>query len=343
MIKTLIVDDSSVVRLYIRAILKQDPEIIIVGEARDGQEALEKTKQLKPDVITMDIRMPRMDGLEATRAIMEQCPTPIIVVSSSINDRELNVAYNALQAGALAILEKPAGVQHPDFEHIKDDLINHIKLMSQVSLVRRRAIKKPPGLQKKARVAPGPEYKVVGIAASTGGPQAIRFILDKLPQDFPVPILVVQHMTRGFMQGMVKWLNSITKLDIVFAQHEERVVPGKVYFCEDDFHLSLGRNMKIALLPDPPLNGFRPSANILFQSLAQGLGQFAIGVILTGMGDDGSQGIKMMKDKGATTIAQDQESSIVFGMPRAAIEQGAADKIVSLNELPATLEALVGL
>ncbi|MBN2381624.1 chemotaxis-specific protein-glutamate methyltransferase CheB [bacterium] len=337
MIKVLIVDDSLVVRLYLRTLLEKDPEIKVVGEAGDGQDALEKARRLKPDLITMDIRMPVMDGFVATRAIMSECPTPIVVLSSSINDRDLNIAFNALNAGALSIIEKPKCTTDPDYNSITTELIDQIKLMSQIRVIRRRAIELPQPIKQVVKVPRGNNFRLVGFAASTGGPQTIKYILEQLPADFPIPIMIVQHIAKGFIEGMVSWLKKSTNLQLKLAVNHERASPGTVYFCSDKYHLTINNKMTIELLDQPPANCFRPSADIMFKSMAQNLGRKAIGVILTGMGNDGTEGLKSLKAVGGTTIAQDDKSSIVFGMPRSAIESGCVDTVVALEAIPTTL------
>lgn len=344
MIKVLIVEDSPVVREFLVRILGADPAIEVIGTANDGEEALEAVAKKRPDVITMDVHMPRLDGLEATRRIMETHPTPIVIVSGSTDPRDVATTFRAIEAGAVAALHPPAGIGHPDHETTTRELVQTVKLMSEIKVVRRtlRAGSKPqlplaaeaPRTQVEARV------KLVAIGASTGGPPVLQTLLAALPADFPVPILIVQHMASGFTQGFVQWLAQTSSLPMHLAAHDELVRPGHVYVAPDEFQMRVERGGRIALTKDAPENGLRPSVSFLFRSVAEAYGRDAVAGLLTGMGRDGADELKLLRDLGAMTFAQDEESSVVHGMPGAAILLDAATLILPSAKIAAVLTNL---
>lgn len=329
MIKVLVVEDSPVAADLIAHILSSDPEIAVVGKARNGLEAIDFLGRHKPDVVTMDIIMPKMDGLEATRRIMETSPIPIVVVSASLVREEVDKTFLALDAGAVAALEKPrlSDLGRPGSEAEK--LIEVVKLMSQVKVVRRwkRTLPAPKAsLPGAPPVSPLPvrDVKVVAIGASTGGPAVLNLILSGLTTNFPVPILVVQHIAPGFASGFVDWLNRASPLEVHLARDREIARPGSVYVAPDGVQMLIGPNLTITLAAEGPEKGLRPSVSYLFRSVAESFGDKAIGILLTGMGRDGADDLKLMRDRGAVTIAQDKESSVVYGMPGEAAKIGAA-------------------
>lgn len=348
MIKVLIVDDSPTIREYLRHIISTDEELKVVGVARDGDEAVRLVQETNPDVVTMDIQMPRMDGYEATRKIMEVHPVPIVVISSTLDPEQVSDTFRAIKAGAVAAMEKPRGPGHPESDRMVAKIIQTVKLMSEVRVVKRfrtatrrtdqRVVRELP---KSVSACPdrsggirnirplSREVKVVAIGASTGGPPVIRTILSTLPEDFPVPILLVQHIAPGFLQGMVDWLNKETALSVQISKHGERVRAGHVYFAPDGYHTGISRIGEILLSKDSPVNGLRPSVSHLFQSVAGTFGKRAAGVLLTGMGKDGASELKQMREAGAITIAQDKESSVVHGMPGEAIKLDAVEHVLS--------------
>ncbi|MCA1960113.1 MAG: chemotaxis-specific protein-glutamate methyltransferase CheB [Desulfomonile sp.] len=342
MIKVLVVEDSPVAAEFLVHILNSDPEITVMGTARNGVEAIELVNRDKPDVVTMDIIMPRMDGLEATRRIMETKPVPIVVVSASLVREEVDKTFLALEAGAVAALEKPraSGLGTRDSEAEK--LIEVVKLMSQVKVIRRWKKAEPaPKTEPTRDVTPVPrllsrDIKVVAVGASTGGPAVLNSILSSLSRDFPVPILVVQHIAPGFAGGFVDWLNRASPLAVHLAQDGEIARPGCVYVAPDGRQMRIGANFAIALTDEGSETGLRPSVAYLFRSVAESFGAQAVGILLTGMGRDGADDLKLMREKGAVTIAQDKESSVVYGMPGEAAKIGAAryslppDKITDL-------------
>jgi two-component system, chemotaxis family, protein-glutamate methylesterase/glutaminase len=331
MIRVLIVEDSGVARELIRHILCADPDIRIIGTAGDGEEALEFVAKDKPDVITMDIIMPKMDGFEATRRIMETQPVPIVMVTATLVQEEVDRTWQAVEAGAVAVLEKP---RYPYTDEESARLVQTVKLMSQVKLVRRwkrsAAVAPPqPAPAKRQVIVPKEkparkDLAAVVVGASTGGPQALHQILSKLPADFPAPILLVQHISPGFTAGFVQWLNRAVPLEVRLPANGDRAQAGKVYVAPDGYHMKIDKFMRILLTKEDPIGGIRPSVSCLFRSAAEALGGRALGILLTGMGRDGAEELAEMKNRGATTIIQDEESCVVYGMPGEAAKLGAA-------------------
>lgn len=339
MIRILIVEDSPTVRILLKNVLESDPELKVIGTASNGLQGIKQTKRLKPDLITMDIRMPVMDGFEATRRIMAECPTPIVVVSVDIDDPALQIPFNAKKVGALDVVEKPAGLSHKDFEKIRQRLISSVKLMSQVTVVKQRF---SSGLQRPlTRQINSPKRQIVVVGASTGGPGALKTFLKSLPATFPLPIVIVQHMSVGFLKGLIKWLQSECALSIVTASEGQRIQPRTVYFAPDGCHLELRRRQIFSFNYNPPVNYVRPSVNVLFESVAQTYRAATIGILLTGMGEDGAIGLKKIHDHGGLTIVQDENSSVIYGMPKAAVELGAVDHILPIEQIGPMLKQLV--
>ncbi len=343
MIRVLVVDDSPTARALIVEILQSDPEIQVVGEARDGLEGVELTQKLRPNLVTMDVRMPRLDGFAATKEIMIATPTPIVIVTTSIETREVEVAMQALRAGALAAIRKPPGPESPAFEEAAQKLLATVKAMAQVKVVRHwRA---PSGARKTGREAVRSEGSslrtpLVAIAASTGGPGALHRILSELPGNFPAPVLVVQHNTPGFMAGLVSWLDGCSDLPVKVAQQGELLLPHTVYLAPDERHLGVSPQGTALLSDAPAVGGFRPSGTYLFDSAARVCGSSLIAVILTGMGEDGTEGLRTVEQTGGQVIAQDEASSVVWGMPGTAVAAGLANLILPLDAIPARLVEL---
>jgi two-component system chemotaxis response regulator CheB len=341
-IKVLIVDDSPVVRDFLARILTSDPEIRVVGTAGNGEEAVEAVRDSRPDVVTMDIHMPKMDGFEATRRIMETHPVPIVIVSGSVNAAEVTTSFRAMEAGALTVLARPQGLGHPDHEKSARELIKTVKLMAEVRVIRRwprpAGAKAPPtGPASRPEAA----IKVVAIGASTGGPVVIQRLLAALPQEFPAAVLIVQHMARGFIAGFAEWLAQSSGIPVKVAVHGEPLHPGCAYVAPDGLNMGVGPDGRITLSRGENNNGHCPSVAHLFRSVAESCAGRAIGVLLSGMGKDGAEELGLMKAGGSVTIAQDAESSVVYGMPGEARNLGAAAHVLPPDGIAEALKRLV--
>lgn len=342
-IRVLIVEDSLVVRELLKHIIGLDDRFEVVGAVESAEEGLVQLDALRPDVISLDIRLPGMNGLDATLQIMAKRPTPIVVVAANVDDDELNIAMNALRAGALAVVEKPVGVTNAAFESMAQHLCTQLAIMSQVKVVRqgidrglRFGTAEPPVARRPAK-----GYSLVGIVSSTGGPQALVQLLGSLGKDFPLPILLVQHITASFLEGFVSWLSGVTPFKVRIAHGGDVPEPGTVYVPPADRHLAL-RGGKLELVDSPPLHSQKPSGSVLLSSLAKDLGRRAIGVVLTGMGSDGADGMAELHKAGGHTIAEDESTCVVFGMPAAAAKLGAVKDMLPLPRIAQRLVQLAG-
>ena len=345
MIKILITDDSDTIATLLKTLFEKEPDMLVIGRARNGRQAVEMSRELMPDIITMDIRMPIMDGFEATRIIMSATPVPIVVISSSVDD-ELQIGFRAIEVGALAVIEKPQLIDLKGFQAIGRKLVETVRAMAGVKVVRRyiRQSGIPVEVQVPVPDVPFRAFELIAVGCSTGGPQALQAILSGLPSGFPMPIAVVQHMSQGFLLGMVEWLQRITPLKLKLAEDGEILQTTTVYFAPEDRHLVLKRTsggLAVSLNSDPSVGQFRPSATTLFQSAARVCGKNAIGLLLSGMGDDGATGLLEMRKAGAHTVIQNKESSVVFGMPGAALAINAVDNVVELNGIAPHLKGIV--
>lgn len=348
-IRVMIVEDSAVVRELLCHIIGEDPRFEVVAAVDSAEAALANLDAVRPDVITLDIRLPGMNGLEATLQIMARRPTPIVVVSANVESDELNIAMNALRAGALTVVEKPVGVTDEDYGVIADDLRNQLAIMSQVKVlrqVRRRPLSFGPARDDEPAFAgppPSPliQPEVLGIVASTGGPNALSVLLGGLGADFPLPIIVVQHITPSFNDGFAAWLRDVVRLPVSVARDGDEVVPGQVHLPPADHHLRLSKG-RLFLDRGPPVSNQRPSGTKLFASLAGELGNRAVGVLLTGMGNDGAEGLLAMRRAGAFTIVEDKSTAVIFGMPEAALRLGAAAETLPLPMIAARVREIVG-
>lgn len=346
MIRVLVAEDSVTVRELLTDILESDPagEIQVVGQAKNGVEAIELTERLRPGIVTMDVHMPLMDGFEATKEIMARVPTPIVIVSSSISGRDVEMSLNAMRAGALMVVAKPDNPQSPDFATRQGQLVMMVKAMSQVKVVRRwghgasGAHAQPPHVPA-ARGGLG-RARIVAIAASTGGPAALQRILSDLPRDFPAPILVVQHIATGFVAGFADWLNANCALRVKVAEHGEPAVKRTVFVAPDERHLGIEADGRVIVADVPAIGGFRPSGTYLFESAARAYGSAVAAVILTGMGSDGIAGLRAVKSAGGQVLAQDEETSVVYGMPREAVVAGVVNVVSSIADMPRWLAEL---
>jgi two-component system chemotaxis response regulator CheB len=327
------------VREYLVTLFQSEPGLEVVGTAKDGWEAVQEAVRLHPDIITMDVFMPKMNGLEATLRIMQDAPTRIIVVSSSLDSAQLDLTFNAIQAGALGALDTPGG---PDSEAADRRLIAMVRAMAEVSVVRRfsRTSKPLPVLDRLGGRPPAPHLtpgrvppRVVALATSTGGPGALQLVLGRLPATYALPILVVQHIASGFGSGFVNWLNGHTQIKVRLAVTGDHPRPGEALLAPDDHHLRVRPDGAIEVYSGEPVRGLRPSADLLFSSMAQVFGASAAAVVLTGMGDDGAQGVRDIRRHGGRTFAQDEESCVVYGMPREAVLTGCIDHVVPLERI----------
>jgi two-component system chemotaxis response regulator CheB len=382
-IRVLLADDSRTFRAVLKAVLEKAPEIQVVGEAVDGTEAVALTALLRPDVVTIDLRMPGKDGLVAIEEIMARFPTPVVVVSGEVGPEHQQTSFRALALGAVEVLGKPSSSDPARFEREAEAIRMAVRAVAGLKLVTRhprargapspptpglaltpapqRAVaapaltpSRPAGAQPPAPAAPvrpprqaaaapplpatslRPASRAVGLAASTGGPPALARLLGALPAGYPAAILVVQHIATGFERGLVQWLARETPLAVKLAEHGEPLRAGTVYFAPEGRHLTA--LVGTVFLDDaPPIRGFRPSGTTLFHSLAREYGAAATGVVLTGMGDDGAEGLKAVRERGGHTIAQGPQSCVVFGMPRVAIESGAAEETLELDEIAGAL------
>ena len=368
MIRVLVADDSRAFRAILRTILGRSPEIEVVGEAQDGHEAVSQVLALRPDVVTMDVRMPNKDGLEALEEIMRRRPTPVVVVSAEAGPEKQEVSFRALELGAVEVLAKPRADVRGRFEKEAEEIRMAVRAVAGLKLVTRHkrnpraaggaaaaatssplpgavertttgswVLRPPPTTPLQPLAANAP--RVLGIAASTGGPAAIAKILRELPAGYPIPILVVQHIAEGFEGGLVHWLAGETPLQVKLAEDGEPLRGATMYVAPSGSHLGAA-NGTVQLLKGEPVRGFRPSGTVLFRALAHEYGRTAAGLILSGMGDDGAEGLKLLHDRGAWTGAQGPQSSVVYGMPRVAAEKGAVGVSLELDEVAPTLVKL---
>lgn len=331
-VRVLIVEDSPVVREHLRRIISADSRLEVAGTAASGEEAIEMVNRVSPDVISMDIQLPGIQGFEATRMIMSLRPTPIVVVSG-IDMHDMELSMQALRSGALAVVEKPVAATHDGYEAIASRLCTQLALMSEVKVVRQRNFQARSGSPRPSmNTARSRCFSALGIAASTGGPNALVQVLTNLQRGFPLPIAVVQHMTPGFMGGFAEWLETVTPFQVRVVREPVKMVPGTVYVAPSGSHLIVDATMAL-LDGGPPVGNHRPSATVLFSSMAKSLGAMAIGVILTGMGDDGAAGLLALKQAGGFTVAEAESTAIVYGMPAAAAKLGAVCESLALPDI----------
>ncbi|MBD3561991.1 chemotaxis-specific protein-glutamate methyltransferase CheB [Planktothrix sp. FACHB-1355] len=381
-IKILIVEDSPVVTLILKRIFGSSPEMEVVGTAQNGLEALELIPKVQPDVICTDLHMARMNGLEFTLEVMSKYPRPILVISASVQPEDTYNVFQLLDAGAVDVFPKPRAQSIQDYEMLKQELIAKIKVLSGVAVFTLRRRTKVVGLQiaggagepkspkseepsrdekhershfltqssfRKTQNSANPsslishsKYQVIAIGASTGGPQALHTILGQLPSNLPVPVICIQHISEGFLQGLVDWLASECKLPVKIATMGDLPQPGTVYFPPERRHLELNSQGKFVYSASPPQSGHRPSVTVTFKSVAHFYGRSAVGVLLTGMGSDGADGMLAISQAGGMTIAQNEASCVVFGMPKEAIALGGAQHILPIGEIAPFLLNRVG-
>jgi two-component system chemotaxis response regulator CheB len=347
-VRVLVVEDSLSIRRRLVEILGADPGLDVVGEAEDGKTAIELCQALRPDVVTLDMMLPVMTGLAATEYIMAYCPTPILIVSASTNRGELFRTYEALAAGALDVLEKPTG-EETDGEWERR-FVSTVKLIAKIKVIthlrakvgnRKYPVQVPPSVEpRESRAACG----LIAIGASTGGPAAMREVLKGLPLDYPLPILFVLHLGSVFAGSFAEWLDGQSPLRVAYARDGEplpKAGQGRVIMAPPDRHLTL-RQGKLRLTTEPERHSCRPSVDVLFESIALESASECAACLLTGMGRDGAQGLLAIRQRGGTTIAQDEATSVVYGMPHEAVLLGAAERVLPLHQIAPTLMKLAG-
>jgi two-component system, chemotaxis family, protein-glutamate methylesterase/glutaminase len=347
MIKILIVEDSPTTAEYVKFILQSAGGFEVISIAVDGEQAVAAVARKKPDIVLMDINMPGINGFEATRAIMETNPVPIVIFSASWDPEDVHQTFLAMEAGALAVLEKPSGPGSPGAERMVTELVQTLRLMSEVPVVKRRGKQREgaAGREDQARIHPAKTFQrveLVAVGASTGGPPVLNTILSNLPGDFTLPILIVQHISAGFLSGLATWLDRSCDLTVKVARHRDRVEAGHVYLAPDNLHMGVTGSGTIALSDTAPQHNIRPAVSYLFRSVALEYHKKAAGILLTGMGKDGAEELGLIKEGGGVTIAQDEGSSVVHGMPGEAIKLGNAAYIQTPEEIVVTLKQLEG-
>ena len=347
-IRVFLVDDSPLALVMLKRFLATSPAIELVGTARDGLEALASFERAQPDVICTDYLMPNMDGLALIQRTMEVFPRPILVISSTIDPQESHRAFPLLQAGAVDVFPKPTA--SAPFEQSAAELVQKIKLLSGIRVIRRLASSTThTDISQKPTAAPAPTLplslpvektkliRLIAVGASTGGPQVLQTLFSDLPKDFSCPILCVQHISRGFLAGLVDWLDSQCRVHVKIAAHGELALPGTIYFPQEDTHLEVDKHRRLLCAQMPPVGGHRPAITTTFEAVARHFGHSALGILLTGMGSDGAPGLESIQRAGGTTWAQDEASCVVFGMPKQAIALGAVQSILSPPQIARAL------
>ena len=337
-IRVLLVDDSPIATTSLQKILSQAPDIEVAGIARDGAEALKLIPEVDPTVVCTDLYMPVMDGLELTQEIMKRFPRPILVVSVSVQTESPRNVFKLLEAGAVDVFQKPRIGLDPQDRELARRLIHEIRVLSGVVVFTRHRVPPPKGARPAAvpKIAPG-RLRIVAIGASTGGPQALQTVFSRIPATFPLPILCVQHIGQGFLPGLVEWLSEQCDLQVKIAEEGEMPTSGVVYFAPEETHLEITGHGTLRFNEDASLNRHLPSADVTFNSIAGRYGKSALGILLTGMGDDGAAGMLAIAEAGGITIAQDEETSVVFGMPASAIARGGVRHILPIDKIPGAM------
>ena len=374
-IRVLIVDDSAFMRKVLQSIISADPALEVCGEARDGKDAVAKTELLNPDVLTMDINMPQVDGLQATEIIMSKQPKPIVIVSSESRDGA-DITLKALELGAIDFVAKPSSGIDLDMNSVREELVRKLKMASKVRVVRTAVRSKlgteiassaprtepaPPPMAASAAAAPAMarqpapspaaispaiirgngRFPVVVVAASTGGPQTLMNFVPRFPAGFAGAVILVQHMPGNFTSQFSNQLAEIAQIKVKEAEQGEMLQPGVLYVCPGSHHLRVTPTGRITLDDGPRISGYRPCADVTMETVAQFAGPMSIGVVLTGMGNDAARGVQSIKDLGGHVIAQDEATSVIFGMPAEAIKTGAVDQVVAIDNIFPALEKRV--
>lgn len=345
-IRVVVVEDSQVAREFLVKLLGADPAIDVVGTAADGLEGFDAVRRLRPDVVTMDIHLPGMNGYDTTRRIMEECPVPVVIVTADWDRDHRARTFKAIETGAVEILEKPPAKSSPHFESKSRHLVDTVKAMAEVKVVTRRKKEPEPPAVKSQPVTVGTSLasrhiRIVAFGVSTGGPAVLRSILSRLPWDYPVPIVIALHIVAGFATSFAKWLDQEIPLKVVIAENGIELCPGYVYVAPGGRDMEINQFERFAISQSRVPGAACPSVAALFASVAETYGPSAAGVLLTGMGRDGAEELKLMRQRGAVTFAQDKESSTIHGMPGEAIRIGAAQYIQSPVQMADSLLGLV--
>jgi len=351
-IRVLVADDSTFMCKVLKEIINSDPQLEVAGQARDGREAVALAESLKPDVITMDINMPHLDGLQATELIMSQSPRPIVIVSSESREGAATT-LRALELGAIDFVPKPSSGIDLDMRNVREELTRKLKMAAKVRVVR-TATRAKVDVPAANPVAPAPAVRrpgsvdqngnripIVVIAASTGGPAAVMRVVSGLPKNLPAAVLLVLHMPAAFTQPFTAQLAEVSKLPVKEAEQNEAMQPGTIYLCPGSHHVRLSFTGKLNLDPGDRIDGYRPCADVAVESVAAHTRSATVAVVLTGMGNDAAKGVKFAKAAGGYVIAQDEATSMIFGMPAEAIKTGAVDEILPLDEISAAIEKRV--
>ena len=359
--RVLIVDDSAFMRKVLQTIVASDPQLEVCGEARDGRDAVTQTEVLQPDVISMDINMPHMDGLQATEVIMSSNPHPILIVSSESREGA-EVTLKALQLGAIDFVAKPTGGVDLDMSSVREEICRKLKMAAKVRVVRTATRSRlqqdvatasprtepvaPPAPATNGRSAAAPpvpgkgtgKFPIVVMAASTGGPATLMKFIPTFPKDFPGAVILVQHMPGNYTDQFGKQLSEVAQIRVKEAEAGEIIVPGLLYVCPGSHHMRVSPTGRVSLDDGPRIGGYRPCADLTMESAADYAGPMAIGVILTGMGNDGVKGVQAIRGVGGHTIAQDESTAVIFGMPQEAIKSGAIDQILPIEAIYPAIE-----
>jgi two-component system, chemotaxis family, protein-glutamate methylesterase/glutaminase len=360
--RVLIVDDSAFMRKVLRTIISADPQLEVCGEARDGRDAVTQIEALKPDVISMDINMPHMDGLQATEVIMSSNPYPILIVSSETREGA-EVTLKALQLGAIDFVSKPTSGVDLDLSSVREEICRKLKMAAKVRVVRtatrsRMSQEPAPASPRSeappasfgqdgaaAAVAQAParsgKFPVVVVASSTGGPATLMKFVPYFPKDFPGAILLVQHMPGNFTALFSKQLAEVSRVRVKEAEPGEMLAPGQLYVCPGSHHLRVSPTGRVVLDDGPRIGGYRPCADVTMESAAEYAGALTIGVVLTGMGNDGSKGVQAVRAAAGFSVAQDESSAVIFGMPQEAIATGAVDQVLPIDAIYRAIEKRV--
>ncbi|MEL6544764.1 MAG: chemotaxis protein CheB [Myxococcota bacterium] len=354
-VRVLVADDSAVVRALLSEIIRSSPDFELCGVASNGREACERVKELRPGLVTMDVRMPELDGFDATRQIMTECPTPIVIITGHLDANEMATSMRALEAGALALLPKPPGPDDPKFDRSRTELLRTLKAMAGVRVVRRHARRKPrqqetaaPPVPEVPAVSPSGEarpYELIAIGSSTGGPSALLTLI-RSTMELELPsVAIVQHISDYYAEGLASWLSEETGAHIEVLKGRTIAQAGRFYLGAPRHHIVAKRGeageLCLDIEPGSPVDGALPSASVLLESAATACGNRALGILLTGMGRDGADGCGAIHRAGGTVVVQDEMTSIVFGMPSAVIEEGHADYIMPIQMIGALLETLL--